>query len=276
MRFGLDVSQHQLTWDELVERTRYAETAGFDGAWVFDHFKPLYSDPMGPCLEGWTLLAALAAATDKIRLGALVTGVTYRHPSVLTAEAVTVDHVSKGRLEIGIGAAWFEQEHRELGIDFPRAGERVARLDEAVQVMKLLMTENDATFEGRYYQLRDASYNPKPVQAPHPPIWIGGGGEKKMLPLAARYADVWHGFGSVRDLLRKSKAIDGHARAAGREPEDIKRSTALSLSESWDEVRSFIDSLAEGGFDYFTVSWPSEGKARLDEFVSDVMPAYMG
>src|ERR687896_382178 len=114
MKLGIDLSQHQLTWDELHSRVRFAEGACFESAWVFDHFKPLYAAPNGPCLEGWTLLAALAATTDRIRLGALVTGVTYRHPSVLAAEAVTVDHVSNGRLEFGIGAAWFEQEHNEL------------------------------------------------------------------------------------------------------------------------------------------------------------------
>jgi F420-dependent oxidoreductase-like protein len=274
MRFGLDVSQHQLGWDEILERVRFAEDAGFDGAWVFDHFKPLYADPKGPCLEGWTLLAALGAATEKIRLGALVTGVTYRHPSILTAEAVTVDHVSDGRLELGIGAAWFEQEHRELGIDFPRAGERIRMLEDAVQVMKALMTEETASFRGRYYSLDQAAYNPKPVQQPHPPIWIGGGGERRMLPLVARHADVWHGFGDVASLERKSAILDREAAAAGRDPSEIARSTALSLSEPWDEVRARIDALADLGFSYLTVSWPSEGKSRLDEFIADVMPDY--
>src|SRR5919199_1555404 len=120
MRFGIDVSQHQLTWDELLARVRFAESAGFEGAWVFDHFKPLYGDPSGPCMEGWTLLAGLAAATTRIRLGTLVTGVTYRHPSLLAAEITTVDNIAAGRLEIGLGAAWNEHEHRELGFDFPR------------------------------------------------------------------------------------------------------------------------------------------------------------
>lgn len=276
MRFGLDVSQHQLGWREILERTRYAESSGFDGAWVFDHFKALYADPNGPCFEGWTLLAALAAATDTIRLGALVTGVTYRHPSVLAAEAVTVDHISNGRLELGIGAAWFEQEHRELGIDFPRPAERIRRLDEAVQVMRLLMTADDVSFDGRHYRLHQASYNPKPVQDPHPPIWIGGGGEQMMLPLVARRADVWHGFGDVERLLRRSAIVDREAREAGRDPGTIGRSTSLSLSEPWDDVRRRLDLLGEAGFDYFTVSWPSEGKGRLDEFVSHVMPHHVG
>lgn len=152
MRFGLDVAQHQLTWDEILARTRYAEEAGFEGAWVFDHFSALYGDPGGPCLEGWTLLAT---------------------------EAVTVDHVSGGRLELAVGAAWNDQEHRELGIPFPEARERAERLEEGVQVMRLLMTEDAATFQGKHYRLRDATYHPRPVQRPHPPIWIGASGERK-------------------------------------------------------------------------------------------------
>jgi len=274
LRFGLDVSQHQLSWAELLGRVRLAEDSGFDGAWVFDHFKPLYGDPTGPCLEGWTLLAALAAATERIRLGPLVTGITYRHPSILTAEAVTVDHVSGGRLEFAIGAAWFEGEHRQLGVEFPTTRERIERLEEAVQVMRLLMTSDDASFEGRHYSLRNASYNPKPVQRPHPPIWIGGGGEKRMLPLVGRHADAWHGFGSVGVLKRKSRIVDEHAERSGRDPATIIRSTALSISEPWDEVRDLIGALEEAGFSYLTVSWPSEGKERLEEFVAAVMPGF--
>ncbi|HEX2295007.1 MAG TPA: LLM class flavin-dependent oxidoreductase, partial [Actinomycetota bacterium] len=127
MKIGVDCSQHQLSWDDLLDRVRFAEELGFDGAWVFDHFKALYGDPTGPCLESWTLLSALGAATSRIRLGSLVTGVTYRHPSMLAMEAVTVDHVSNGRLELSLGAAWFEQEHRELGFDFPPPAERGRR-----------------------------------------------------------------------------------------------------------------------------------------------------
>lgn len=272
MRIGIDVSQHQLLWPELLERVRLGEEAGFDGAWVFDHFKALYGPAEGPCFESWTLLAALAAATSRIRLGALVTGVTYRHPSVLAAEAVTVDHVSDGRLELGIGAAWFGQEHQELGIDFPPPGERLSRLDEALEVMNRLMTEDGADFEGRYYRLRKASYRPRPLQQPHPPIWVGGNGERRTMPLAARRADVWHGFGSVPVLTRKSRLLDRLAEEAGRDPADIGRSTNLSLSEPWDEVRRAADQLREAGFSYLVASWPSEGRARFEEFVERVLP----
>jgi F420-dependent oxidoreductase-like protein len=276
MQFGLDISQHQLTWAELCERARLAEAAGFQGVWVFDHFKPLYGDPRGPCLEGWTLLAALAEATDRVRLGTLVTGITYRHPSILATQVVTVDHISQGRVELAVGAAWFEGEHRELGIDFPSARERIRRLEEGLEVMRLLMTRDRASFNGRYHRLDRATYNPKPVQRPHPPIWIGGGGRRLMLPLVARKADVWHGFGSVSDLRQKSRVIDEHAERAGRDPASIKRSTALSVSEPWEEVRATVERLSDAGFSYLTVSWPSEGRARLESFATDVMPDLRG
>ena len=272
MRVDLVVDQHQLSWAELLERVRLAEDAGFVGAWVFDHFKPLYGPPGGPCLEAWTLLAALGASTSTIRLGPLVTGVTYRHPSVLAAEVVTVDHASGGRVELGIGAAWFAEEHEELGIPFPRPGERISRLDEAVQVIVALMTEDDARFDGRYYRLRGATYRPLPVQRPHPPIWIGGGGERRLLPLAARRADVWHGFGPVSELTRKSRLLDRLAAEAGRDPATLARSTHLSLSHPWDDVRQTAESLHSAGFAALMASWPSEGRARVEEFVEKVLP----
>jgi F420-dependent oxidoreductase-like protein len=270
--FGLDISQHQLSWEELVDRARFAEEAGFDGAWLFDHFKPLYGRSRGPCLESWTALAALAAETTRIRLGVLVTGITYRHPSILATQVVTADHVSHGRVELGVGAAWHGREHRELGIDFPPAGERIRRLEEAIEVIDLLTTSDDVSFKGRYYRLENASYNPKPVQRPRPPLWIGGGGEKQMLSLVARKADVWHGFGNAGVVRRKSQIIDERARRAGRDPAQIRRSTSLSISEPWDHVRGITQALAEVGIGYLTVSWPTEGKDRLVDFVEQVMP----
>jgi F420-dependent oxidoreductase-like protein len=272
MRLGLDVSQHQLDWQELLRRVRFGEDAGFDGVWVFDHFKPLYGDPNGPCMEGWTLLAALAASTERIRLGTLVTGVTYRHPSVLAAEAVTVDQLSGGRLELAIGAAWFEGEHRELGIPFPPTRERTERLEEAVQVIRLLMTEDRASFEGKHYRLEAATYRPRPVQQPHPPIWIGASGVQRTIPIAARHADVWHGFGSIESLERKAMVLEQAAEAAGRDPASISRATDLSISEPWNEVREQAEALAKIGFSYLVVSWPSEGWGRLEEFVENVLP----
>ena len=272
MELGLDVAQHQLTWHELRDRTRWAEDAGFDGAWVFDHFKALYGRPDGPCLEAWTLLTALAASTSRIRLGPLVTGITYRHPSILATEVVTADHVSEGRIELAVGAAWNEREHRELGIDFPGAAERVRRLEEAIEVMELLMTRDDASFDGRFYRLEHASYHPKPVQQPRPPLWIGGGGEKLTLPLVARRADVWHGFGDARVMERKSRLLDDLAEKAGRDPSAIRRASSLSISEPWDEVRRRAEALARAGVTYLVAGWPSQGEARAEEFVGSVMP----
>ena len=276
MKVGIDVSQHQLEWPELRARVAWADEAGFESAWVFDHFTALYGARNGPCLEAWTLLAALAAVTSRIRLGALVTGVTYRHPSLLAAEVVTVDHVSAGRLNVGLGAAWHDEEHRRLGFDFPPTRDRTERLDETVQIIKGLLTRDDFDFDGRHYRRQRAFYRPRPVQQPYPPIWIGAGGAKVMLPLAARHADVWHGFGSVAELARKSAIIDRAAEAAGRDPAEIGRSTNLSISEPWDSVRREADQLRAAGFTHLIVSWPSEGRARVEEFAADVMPDLTG
>src|SRR3982074_302533 len=272
MRLGLDVAQHQLLWPELAERVQFAESAGFDGAWVFDHFTPLYGDRNGPCLEAWTLLAGLAAVTFRIRLGVLVTGISYRHPSILATEAITVAHISKGRLELGVGAAWHQPEHEALGIPFPPIKERAERLEEGVQVMRLLMTKDGASFSGRHYQLRRASYHPRPVQRPHPPIWIGAGGEQLMLPIVARQADAWHAFGSGDAMARKSRLLDQLAETAGRDPKLILRSASISLSRTWDQVRRRATQLRDAGFGYLVAEWPSEGKRRLEEFVETVMP----
>jgi F420-dependent oxidoreductase-like protein len=273
MRFGLDVSQHQLTWDEILSRVRFAEEAGFDGAWVFDHFTALYGDPDGPCLEGWTLLAALGAATSRIRLGTLVTGMTHRHPSVLATEVVTVDHVSGGRVECAIGAAWNVEEHTELGIPFPSVGERMERLEEGVQVLRLLMTGERASFDGKHFHLDGALFRPRPVQRPHPPVWLGGVGRRKLLPIAGRQADAWHGWAdSPEEWTELSAIVDRAAEQAGRDPATILRASSLSISEPWDDVRRAFEWMRDAGIGYLVVEWPSEGKGRLDEFVEHVLP----
>lgn len=271
MRFGLDVAQHHLTWEQVRDRALLAEEVGFDSVWVMDHFGPLFGDRRGQCLEGWSLLAGLAAVTQRVRLGTLVTGITYRHPSVLAAQAVTVDHVSEGRLDIGLGAAWRESEHQELGIDFPRAGERIERLGEAIEVLRTLMTEDGGSFDGRYYRLEGATYRPRPVQTPYPPLWIGGGGERKLLPLAARVADYWHGFGNPGAWERKSQLLDQYAEEAGRDPSEIGRSSSLWLSRSEDGVRRQIERFAEKGCTHLVVQWPSGGRAQLEEFAEHTM-----
>ncbi len=273
MRFGLDVSQHQLTWEQILARARLAEDAGLDGVWVFDHFKALYADPKGPSLEGWTLLAGLARETSRVRLGTLVTGMTHRHPAVLAAEVVTVDHLSGGRVECAIGAAWNEPEHRELGIPFPSTTERMDRLEEGVQILRLLFTSEDATFRGHHYRLENATYRPEPVQRPHPPIWIGGEGRRRTLPIVGRYADAWHGWAAnPQELSEINGIIDRSAEEANRDPSSILRSSSLSISEPWDEVKAAFTWMAEGGIEYLVIDWPSEGEERLVEFLEQVLP----
>ena len=266
MRFGIDVAQQRMEWDELAGRTRFAEELGYDGAWGFDHFQPMYGDGPGNCFEGMTTLAALAAVTTRIRLGLLVTGVTYRHPSVLAAQAITVDHASHGRLELALGAAWFEAEHRALGIDFPPTAERFDRLEDALEVVARLMTGEPVSFDGHHVRLDRARLLPRPVQQPRPPIWIGGTGPRRTLPIVARWADVWHAFGSPTSLREPSARLDRLAEAAGRDPRTILRASSLSLSEPLDEVRRAVEAWRDAGFDYLVCGWPETGRGRVEEF----------
>ncbi len=276
MRFGIDIAQQRQDFDEIVSRVRFAEDLGFDGAWGFDHFVPMYGDGPGNCFEAMTTLAALASATTRIRLGLLVTGVTYRHPSVLAAEAMTVDHASHGRLELAIGAAWYEPEHRQLGIDFPPTGRRFDRLEDALEIFTRLFTGEIVSYQGREISLDGARLLPVPVQRPHPPIWIGGSGPRRTLPLVARFADVWHTWGSPARLRELSATVDRLAEDAGRDPAAIVRASSLSLSEPWDEVTATAVALADAGIGYLVCGWPGEGRARVHEFVTKVLPDLAG
>jgi F420-dependent oxidoreductase-like protein len=273
MRFGIDIAQQRMEWDELLSRALLAEELGFDGAWGFDHFQPMYGDGPGNCFEGMTMLAALGASTSRIRLGLLVTGVTYRHPSVLAVEAVTVDHASHGRLELALGSAWFDPEHASLGIEFPPTRTRFDRLEDALEVLTRLFTGERVSYDGKTMALREAQVLPRPVQRPHPPIWIGGTGPKRTLPLVSRYADAWHAYGSPDSLRAASDQIDRLAAEAGRDPKDIMRAASLGLSEPMDEVRKKIDDWRDAGFDYLVCSWPSEGRERVEEFAHTVLDA---
>jgi F420-dependent oxidoreductase-like protein len=266
IRFGLDIAQQRLDWSEIVRRAQLAEQLGFDGVWGFDHFEPMYGTGPGNCFEGWTTLAALSGVTERVRLGLLVTGNTYRHPSLLAAEAIVVDHASGGRVEFSLGAAWHQHEHDMLGFEFPPLGERISRFEEAVQIIRALFTQEDVTFDGRYYKLEHATLLPHPVQQPGPPIWIGASGERRMLPIVARYADVWHCFGSLDELKRKSALLDNLAVEAEREPSLITRSTNVSLSRPIDDVARDIDALHAAGFTYLIAGWPSEGQGHVEAF----------
>jgi F420-dependent oxidoreductase-like protein len=245
---------------------QFAEELGFDGAWGFDHFQPMYGDGPGETFDGMTTLATLAGLTSRIRLGLLVAGVTYRHPSVFASQALTIDHASHGRLELSLGAAWFDKEHTELGIPFPALRERIDAFEEAVQIIRGLLTTDGFTFDGKHYQVRDATLLPRPVQEPHPPIWVGAHGEKRMMPIAARYADVWHCFGPPEFLGPKSERLSGMAEAAGRDPSSIMRAGSLSLEDEWDDVARTVDAWRDVGFGYLVCGWPPGGDARVREF----------
>ncbi len=274
MRFGIDIAQQRMTWHELLDRALFAEQAGFEGAWGFDHFQPLYGEGPGNCFEGMTTLAALASSTVRIRLGLLVTGVTYRHPSILASQAVTVDNISQGRFDLALGAAWFEPEHTALGIGFPPRRERFDRLEESLEVITSLMTGEPVSFEGKHYRLQEAQMLPVPVQRPHPPIWIGGSGRRRTLPIVARWADAWHAFDPPEIYRDLSRALDSLAEDAGRDPSSILRASSISLSEPWDQVRATIDALEKVGVSYLVCWWPTEGYERLEHFTTHILPQY--
>jgi F420-dependent oxidoreductase-like protein len=271
MRFGLDVAQQRMPWDELVRRVQLAAELGFDGAWGFDHFQPMYGEGPGETFEGMTTLAALAGVTTRIRLGLLVTGVTYRHPSVLAAQALTIDHVSHGRLELSLGAAWFDKEHHELGIPFPSTRERFDLLEDTLEIVTRLLTGDVVTYEGHVVSLRDAQLQPAPVQRPHPPIWIGGNGPRRTLPLVAKYADVWHSFGTPTSLRDSFERIDQLAIEAGRDPSDILRAGSLSLDDI-ETASKHATKWRDAGYGYLVCGWPAAGDAQVERFARDVMP----
>jgi len=271
MRFGLDVAQQRISWSELVSRVQLAEELGFDGAWGFDHFQPMYGEGPGETFEGMTTLAALAGVTSRIRLGLLVTGVTYRHPSVFAAQAVTVDHASRGRLELSLGAAWFDKEHRELGIPFPSTPERFDLLEDALEIVLRLFTGEVVSYAGRVVSLEDARVLPMPVQQPHPPIWIGGSGPRRTLPLVARYADVWHTWGTPNSLREANARLDQLATAAGREPASIMRASSLSLDDV-DTAGRHAAKWRDAGCGYLVCGWPEAGRSQVEAFAQRVMP----
>ena len=275
MRFGLDVAQQRMSWDELVRRVRLAEELGFDGVWGFDHFEPMYGEGPGETFEGMTTLAALSGVTSRIRLGLLVTGVTYRHPSVLAAQALTVDHASHGRLELALGAAWFDKEHRELGIPFPPLGERFDLLEDELEIITRLFTGDVVSYAGTQVSLHEAQMRPLPVQRPHPPIWIGGTGPRRTLPLAARYADVWHAFGSPNSLRDANAELNRLAEKAGRDPASILRAGSLSLDDV-DTARRHAAKWRDAGYGYLVCGWPEAADARVETFVRDVIPEFGG
>jgi alkanesulfonate monooxygenase SsuD/methylene tetrahydromethanopterin reductase-like flavin-dependent oxidoreductase (luciferase family) len=254
--FGIVTGQHWRSWDELVEQWRWADESGWDSAWAFDHFFSLRDGELGPCLEGWTLLAALAALTSRVQVGLMVTGNTHRLPAVLAKQAVTVDIISGGRSILGMGAAWNEREHVAYGIDFPSPRERVDRFGEAMELMRLLETQERTTFHGRYYRLEDAPFEPRPVFG-HIPVLIGSTG-RRMLRHVARYADQWDGGGSPDEFRALGEQLSTACRDIGRDPSEIRwvYSTGSEPLASADALREHVTAYAAVGVRSFLFTLP--------------------
>jgi F420-dependent oxidoreductase-like protein len=229
IRFGVQTGQQMVEWKDLLDLWGKADAWGYDSLWLFDHFYPIFVNPDGPCFEGWTLLGALARATTRARIGHMVTGNTYRNPCVLAKMAATVDHVSGGRLNLGIGAGWFELEHQSFGIDFKTVRGRLEALEESCRILLGLFTQEKTTLHGRHYTVTDAMCLPKPVQQPHPPIMIGGTGEKVLLRIVARYADMWNASASAERMRALVEVIGRHGEAVGRDPAAIEKTVMLPL-----------------------------------------------
>ncbi len=311
MKFGVQATQAGASWDELLSLWQELDgDSNFDHLWLMDHFVTgmgVATGSEGPCMEGWTALAALAQATSRVRLGIMVTGNTYRHPAVLAKMATTVDQISDGRLEFGIGGAWHTYEHEAFAIPFHTTKERLERLDEAVQVIKLLWTQTRPTFQGRYYQLDQPPYNPPNVQQPHPPILIGGGGEKRTLRTVAKYADATNVSGTPEEIRHKYDVLEGHCKEVGRDFNEIRRTIQVPLflnddpafqqrvvqgmmafrggteeearrsvlMGSLDEVKNGVQAFADAGVQEIIVAqFPRFHRNSLIRFSQDVIPAF--
>jgi F420-dependent oxidoreductase-like protein len=236
IRFGVYSGPQHATFDDCAELWRRCEQLGYDWVSVFDHFMPIVGDPGGWCFEGPTMMAAMAAYTRRIRVAILVTGVTYRHPAVAANIAATIDHISGGRAEFGVGAAWLQEEHEQYGIPFPRIGVRMDMLDEACRVMRGLWSEDRFSFAGKHFHLQDAQLNPKPLQA-RLPLIIGGDGEKRTLRIVAEHADVWNtGLGELEEYRHKLAVLWRHCEDVGRDPAEIRKSLTFRPILAEDEA----------------------------------------
>lgn len=276
IRFGIHAPPQHANYADYTELWKTAEELGYDWADVFDHFQPIQGDPENPCLEAFSLLAAMAAKTSRIRCAVLVASNTYRHPALLANIAATIDHISGGRLEVGIGAGWWQIEHEQYGIPFPPIGRRIRALAETAKILRLLWTQQRTTFAGRYYQIANALCEPKPVQE-HLPLWIGGTGEQLTLRVVAESADGWNTFMiPIESYERKLEVLDEHCRAVGRDPREIRKSLAVQLliGETEAESRERLERMARtGGLapevlrDRALVGTPEQAAGQLLRFV---------
>jgi F420-dependent oxidoreductase-like protein len=284
------------SWEDLYDAASYAADSGWDGIWVADHFMPNRPAADGPTLECFSVLAGLATSVPGVRLGSLVAGNTYRHPAVLANMVSTIDVLSGGRMVLGIGAGWQENEHRAYGIEFSDVKGRLARLEEACAVVRGLLDGERTTYSGRYYELTDAPMQPKPVQA-HLPLLVGGGGEKVTLRIAARWADEWNTWGTPDQLAAKGTVLDRHCEALARDPKEIARSAQVivnldgmglpfdrpmpTVSGSAAQLQDAMGAYARAGVSEFILpDWNlGTGSARrdvMDRFLNEVAAPFRG
>ncbi|MGA2036128.1 MAG: LLM class F420-dependent oxidoreductase [Acidimicrobiales bacterium] len=254
-RFGLQIPSFTYPdevgtglFERVVAIATAAETSGFDSLWVMDHFFqiPYVGRREEPMFEAYTLLGGLAGRTSLARLGAMVTGVTYRNPALLAKEVTAIDVLSGGRAVLGIGAAWFDDEHEGLGFDFPSLTERFGRLDEALRICRAMFREDAPSFEGRYYSIHNAANYPRPLQPGGPPILVGGSGERRTLRLVAEHADACNIFGDVDTVRHKLAVLDSHCEAVGRDPSTVTRTRlgTLVIADTQKEADRRIKELA--------------------------------
>lgn len=280
--FGIQIIQ-TWTWPETRERMKWFEALGFDSLWLTDHLTRT-ANPGEPYLEAWTLLSALATTCERARLGVLVSSNTFRHPSVLAKMAVTLDHISNGRLELGIGAGWFRTEHEMFGLDFPETGELVDRYAEALDLLDRFLSNDITTFHGEYYQLRQAPNRPPPVQQPRMPIMIGAHGPR-MINLAAKYADTWNTRGTPAEVRERNDRMDAACARIGRDPKAVKRSLLYVIAQMpeehpWDSLDAFADFVgrfSEAGVEQFIVQPPEPDQfAIVERVATEVIPGLRG
>lgn len=275
MRFALSTAQHKTTWDRLNAVWRAAdELPIFESGWLFDHFYPLFTEATDPCLEGWTALSMLLARTTRIRGALLVSAMGYRHPSVLAKMIATIDIASGGRLEIGLGAGWFEEECAAYGLELGTMKQRFDRFDEGLTVIDSLLTKETTTFAGEYYALHEALFVPKAVQSPRPPICIGGQGEKRTLRSVARFADHWNAPAlDEATFARKRDVLHQHCADLGRDPHTIIVSNLLRY-DGTDAVLQQIERFDAHGVDLCLVSLPSPHDPDDVHRLAEVLAAY--
>ena len=280
--FGIQTIQHW-TWEETRTRWRWFEELGFDSLWLTDHFVRT-AHPESPYFEAWTLLSALAVVVERPRIGVLVSSNTFRHPSLLAKQAVTLDHISNGRLELGLGAGWYVPEHEMFGLEFPETQELVDRYEEALDLLDRYLRNDRTTVEGAYYSLHDAPNRPAPVQQPRIPFVLGAH-KKRTIGLAARYADTWNTRGTVDEVRTRNAMLDEACARDGRDPAEVKRSLLYVIAQMldeqpWDSVDAFTDFVgrfAEAGIEEFIFQPPDPEQYPLVERIArDVIPTLSG